>query len=219
MTEYHAVEQNSPEWLALRTGRPTASEFAKVMAKGRGATRATYMRTLAGERITGDHHEGHSNAHMQRGHDMEDELRRGYAFRENVDPTPAGFVTLGRYGASPDSLVGADGLLEVKSKAPHLLVDVVRKGDESADWYPPEHRAQIQGQLYVTGRKWCDLVVGWIDSRNRDLIWTRRVLRDDEYISDMVEQLDSFVADLDALVERVRRCLGLTESDDPRWPS
>ena len=94
--EIIVCEQNSPEWFEARRGIPTASMFATVMAKGKdkgpSLTRATYMRKLAGEIITGEPMENYSNAHMERGHSMEGEARDFYAFLTSDPPEQVGFI-------------------------------------------------------------------------------------------------------------------------------
>ena len=139
-------EQGSEEWFRARMGIPTASEFSTVMASGRGGaeskTRRTYMMKLAGEIITGEPMEHITNAYMERGHAMEPEARDLYAFMQNCDPQTVGFLRNGAKGASPDALIGADGALEIKTKAPHLLIDILDRDD-----FPPEHKAQSPGVL------------------------------------------------------------------------
>ena len=112
-------DQGSPEWQGLRLGIPTASAFSAIMAKGRGSaerrTRQSYLYKLAGELITGQHMEGFTNAHMERGKALEDEARTIYSFLTEANCERVGFVRNGRKGASPDALVGADGLLEIRA--------------------------------------------------------------------------------------------------------
>lgn len=191
-------EQGSAEWFACRRGIPTASEFATVMAKGRSGgdsvTRRKYLLTLAGEIITGevaDAWEG--NRHTERGKAMEPDARNAYAFMFGVDPVPVGFIRRGRAGASPDSLVGDDGLLEIKTKLPHIQLDLLDR-----DRVPPEHIAQIQGQLWISGRQWCDFVSYWPGLP----MFTKRVERDDVYITTLSAAVDEFNAEVDAVVRR-----------------
>ena len=88
------MEQGTPEWFAVRMGLPTASQFATIMAKGRSGgdskTRQTYLYKLAGEILTGDPMDSFSNHHMERGHEMEPEARRYYAFMHDVEPQQVG---------------------------------------------------------------------------------------------------------------------------------
>ncbi len=167
-------DQGGEEWRAARLGIPTASEFATVLAKGEGKTRRTYLYKLAGEVITGEPMEGYSNAHMERGKAMEDEAREAYAFIANAEPQRVGFIRNGRAGASPDSLVGTDGLVEIKTKLPHLMVECILRGE-----FPPEHVAQCQGQLWISQREWIDIAVYWPGFP----LFVKRARRDEAYIS------------------------------------
>lgn len=193
-------EQNSPAWLEARMGIPTASEFATVMARSPGGktygkTRQTYMRKLAGELITGQPMENYQNGQMERGHAMEDEARRFYAFMKDADPQLVGFIRNGGKGCSPDSLIGDDGLLEIKSKAPHLLIEWLEK-----DQFPPEHKAQCQGQLWVAEREYIDLAGYWPDMP----LFVKREYRDEDYIEKLAEEVERFNTELHTLVERIR---------------
>lgn len=180
--------QGSPEWFKARLGIPTASEFAAVKAKGEGKTRRTYMMKLIGEIMTGECMENYSNAHMERGKEMEPDARNLYAFQMDVEPIQVGFVRNGRKGASPDSLIGADGMCEIKTKLPHLQAEVLL-----ADKLPPEHMAQCQGNLWVAEREWIDFVSYW----PRMPLFVKRVYRDDTYIKTLAKEVDLFLAEMD----------------------
>lgn len=199
ITVYSDIVQGAPEWFAARAGIPTASEFDAVIAKGKGnepsKTRRSYMLKLAGERITGEVAESYTNAHMERGKAMEAEARDLYAFMRDVSLSQVGFVRhdLMRAGCSPDSFIGDDGMLEVKTKLPHLQLQALIDGV-----LPPEHKAQVQGGLLVTGRAWCDFMSYW--PKLPSLIV--RVERDEPYISALREGIEVFNHELDQLVAR-----------------
>lgn len=199
MMQIIECDQGTPEWFAARAGIPTASMFATVLAKGKGAevskTRATYMRKLAGEIITGDPMESYSNEHMERGKAMEAEARDLYAFERNVEPEQIGFIRSGQKGCSPDSMIGNDGMCEVKTKLPHLQIEVLERGT-----LPPEHKAQCQGALWVAEREWIDFVSYW----PKMPLFVCRVTRDEEYIATLSDAVDAFNDELSQLVERVR---------------
>lgn len=188
-------DQGTPEWHAARLGIPTASCFAKVLAKGEGKTRRRYLLDLAAERLTGEVAEGYTNAHMERGHALEDEARQLYAFRHDAEPQRVGFVRCDthRAGASPDSLLGDDGVLEIKTRLGALQLDLLESGR-----LPPEHRAQVQGQLLITGRPWCDFVSYW----PRLPLFVTRVERDEKYLTTLAQELADFNGELDALVAK-----------------
>lgn len=191
--EIFDFDQNSTEWFEARRGIVTASRFSDALAKGQGITRRKYLLTLAGEAITGECAESYSNAHMERGHLMEAEARDMYAFTRDVEPVSVGFMRRGRIGASPDSLLGSDGLLEIKSKLPHLQLDVLDKGK-----LPSEHVAQVQGQLLVSGREWADFVSYW----PKLPLFCIRVERDEKYIEMLNQALADFVGEMDEIIKR-----------------
>lgn len=187
--------QGSPDWFACRLGIPTASCFSTVLAKGEGKTRKSYMLKLAGEIITAQPAEGYSNADMERGKVMEAEARERYAFDHDYDPQIVGFIRNGDAGCSPDALIDANGGLEIKTKAPHVLIEAMLRDDP-----PPEHRAQLQGFLWVAEREWVDLAMYW---PGMPLI-VRRVTRDEEYIRTLAGEVDRFNGELARVVEQVR---------------
>jgi hypothetical protein len=200
MIEIIDCAQGSPEWFSARLGLPTASEFATVMAKGRdgGAslTRKTYMLKLAGEILTGEPAENFSNGHMERGKIMEAEARDLYAFTYDADLTGVGFVRNGNKGCSPDSLIGDAGMLELKTKLPHLLIECLLKDD-----FPPEHKAQCQGALWVAEREWIDIAIYW----PRLPLFVKRARRDEGYIANLAGAVDAFNDELQETVRRIRQ--------------
>lgn len=200
MIVIHECEQGSEEWFARRMGIPTASEFSTILANGKdgGAskTRATYMRKLAGELLTGEAMENYTNVHMERGKIMEDEARGFYCFERDVEVSRVGFVTNGNKGCSPDSLIEAKGGLEIKTALPHIQIERLEKND-----LPPEHKAQVQGSLWVCEREWWDFV-SYCPKLPLLIV---RVHRDDGYIANLAGAVDKFNAELNELVERIRR--------------
>ena len=204
MIETFNVEQGSEEWFRIRMGIPTASEFGTVLAKGKkgeeSKTRRTYMLKLAGEIITGEPMDSYSNAHMERGKLMEDEARSLYVFKTDAELTRVGFVKadtgLLKAGCSPDSLIDDQGACEIKTKLAHLHIDCLLR-----DEFPPEHKAQCQGTLLVTGRGWIDLVVYWPGLP----LFVKRARRDEPYLKDLSAAICKFNDELADVVERVRR--------------
>ena len=192
-------DQGTPEWLAARAGIPTASEFQCLLAKGRGGGeskgRATYMRTLAGQILTGEVVESYTNPHMERGKIMEAEARDWYAFQTDHELTQVGFIRNDAFhaGVSPDSLVRNDGMLEIKTKLPHLQIEVLIDGV-----LPNEHKAQCQGAMWVAGRQWLDFVSYWPKLPPFRI----RVERDEPYIAALAVAVREFNEELAALVKR-----------------
>lgn len=201
MIEIIDCEQGSPEWFSARAGIPTASEFDTVLAQGRNGgpskTRRDYMYKLLGERLTGEPEpDRYTNAHMERGKVMEAEARNHYSLLQDVDPTLVGFVRNGRVGASPDSLICTNGLLEIKTKLPRLLLDVLM-----SDEVPSEHVAQIQGQIWVCEREWCDFVAYWPKLKP----FIKRVYRDEKYIAALAAAVARFNDESDRLQEQYEK--------------
>lgn len=198
--QIYTCDQGTPEWLECRRGIPTASEFDTVLAKGKAGgeskTRRTYMLKLAGERLTGEPMYSYSNDHMERGKEMEAEARNLYAMVADVEPVQVGFMRRGDAGASPDSLVGDSGLLEIKTKLAHLQLEVLL-----ANELPSEHKAQVQGQLWISGREWVDFVSYWPGLP----LFVKRIYRDEPYIARLKVEVDAFNTEMLELIERIKQ--------------
>ena len=195
MEIFDDIEQNSEAWRVIRAGIPTASCFSDILAKGQGKSRASYMRRLAAEVITGQPLENFTSAAMERGHLLEDEARQLYAFMHEVEPKQIGFIRNGRQGCSPDALIDNDGLLEIKSQRGDILIETILK-----DEFPSTFVAQVQGQLWIAERKYCDLLVYSPGLPP----FVKRAYRDEKFIGELSRAVSDFNADLDALVERIR---------------
>lgn len=192
MIQIFTCKQGSEEWRRARMGLPTASEFHSVLAKGEGKTRKKYMFELIGERLTGEPMAQFSNIHTERGHLLEDEARQLYSFDVAEPLIQVGFVRNEIAGCSPDSLVGEDGVLEIKTKLAHLQLVVLHE-----DRVPPEHVAQCQGALWVTGRKWLDFVSYWPGLP----LFVKRVYPDIEYQEKLAAALKLFEAEMQQLAK------------------
>ena len=191
-------EQGTEDWFRARMGLPTASEFHAILAKGEGKTRKSYMLRLAGEIVTGEPSETYSNGHMERGKALEPEARELYAFMADAEPQQVGFIRNFGAGCSPDSLLGTAGMLEIKTKLPALLIECILRGDLH---FPPEHKAQCQGALWVAEREWIDLAVYW----PKMPLFVSRAYRDAAYIDELAGAVEKFSAELADTVERVRK--------------
>jgi hypothetical protein len=193
-------DQGSPEWFAARAGIPTASEFHTVMAVGpkggKSVTRVDYLNKLAGEILTGEPMSSYSNGDMERGKLMEDEARDLYAFQTGAELRRVGFIRNGDKGASPDSLIGVNGGLEIKSAAAHIQIKRLL-----ADELPSEHRAQVQGSIWVAEREWWD----FISYCPKLPLLIKRVYRDEAYITTLALAVELFNTELQQTVEYIRR--------------
>lgn len=179
----------TPEQLAV------AVKAAKSKNANPAATRAKYMRELAGEILTGELSESYTSAHMERGSEQEADARRLYAFHTDAEPKLVGFVRNGNAGCSPDSLVGNNGGLEIKSALPHIQIERLFKNA-----LPPEHKAQVMGNLWLCEREWWDFIS--YCPKLPPLI--KRVYRDEVYIASIATAVRIFNEELADLVERVR---------------
>ena len=157
MIEYD-VQQGSPEWVKLRLGIVTASQFDRILTPKKlklAEGRDTYSSELIAEWWTGEPADGASSGFMERGTKIEQEARDWYAFERSVDVRQVGFITTddARVGCSPDGMVDPDGGLELKVPAAKTHVAYLRNPATLA----ADYRMQVQGCLWVTGRKWWDV--------------------------------------------------------------
>jgi hypothetical protein len=211
LVEYLDFEQRSEDWFAAKRGVPSASKFSTIMASGADGddskTRTKLLHVLAGEIITGETAETFRNEAMEKGTEMEPEARQKYERSTFSKVTQIGFVRRTIHnpfgdnlviGCSPDSLVDDDGTLEIKWMRPDLLIAILEKG---AAGLPTRHRAQCQGTLWGTGRKWCDLFL----YSHRLLTPAKfRIMRDEAYIKTIRDAVEKFAFDLRELVKRLR---------------
>lgn len=188
---YPNVEQRSPEWFALRRGIITASTVGQLITpsiikpanndKSRGV-----IAQLVAERITGWTEPSYTSSDMMRGVLDEPIARAVYA--EHYAPvTECGFMVNDDAGEpigySPDGLVGDDGLIEIKSRTPKAQVPLV-----IGCVVPPEHMAQVQCGLLVSGRSWCD----YVSFCGGMALWVKRVLPDEQWFDAICEVAAKF---------------------------
>jgi hypothetical protein len=157
MAKFHDIEQNTDEWMALRLGKATASNFGCFMAnygKAFGEPAKRYALQVALERLTGKKAEhAFSNDHMERGHEQEPIARMLYAEEHFADVLNGGFFDCGEYGDSPDGRVGETGLIEVKSVIASTHYETILRGS-----YDPSYKWQLVGHLDCSGRAWVDFI-------------------------------------------------------------
>lgn len=196
------IEQGSQEWLALRAGKVTASKVSDVMSAITTAGYRNYLADLVVERLTGNKTESFTNAAMQWGVDQEPLARAEYEVKTGNFVDQIAFVehpTIVDFGCSPDGLVGDDGLIEIKCPNTATHIDYVMQ-----DKVPTKYIPQIQCQLAVTGRKWCDFVS--FDPRLPDglQILIVRLERDDEYIEKLEAQVVKFLDEVNSAVNGLK---------------
>lgn len=196
------IEQGSQEWLALRAGKVTASKVSDVMSAITTAGYRNYLADLVVERLTGNKTESFTNAAMQWGVDQEPLARAEYEVKTGNFVDQIAFVehpTIVNFGCSPDGLVGDDGLIEIKCPNTATHIDYVMQ-----DKVPTKYIPQIQCQLAVTGRKWCDFIS--FDPRLPDglQILIVRLDRDDEYIEKLEARVVKFLDEVNSAVNGLK---------------
>lgn len=192
--------QGSEEWHAARLGRVTASRVSDVMAKtktGYSASRTNYMMELLCQRLTGKREEGFTSAAMQRGTELESSARSVYEAENGVIVIECGLVqhsTIAMFSASPDGIIGSDGLLEIKCPNTSTHIDFLRTGKPDG-----KYQLQMLAQMACTGRKWCDFV-SFDDRLPAQLQYSKvRFERDDIRINEMLVEIEKFLHELNEL--------------------
>lgn len=190
------MEQRTDEWFSARIGKVTASRVADVVAKtksGYSASRDNYMAQLVCERLTGKPAESFSNAAMQWGTETEPLARAAYEAKMDVLVDEVGFIdhpSIVNSGASPDGLVGIDGLIEIKCPNTATHIDTLL-----SQTVPKKYADQIFWQMACTGRDWCDFV-SYDPRLPPDLqLFIKRIPRDDKYIQLLEAEVIEFLTE------------------------
>jgi len=197
------IEQGTPEWHSLRLGKITASRMADVLSKGRGSspskTSETYMMELLAEKLTGEAKPFFENDAMKWGTETEPQARAMYELKSGYDVKEVAFIEHNEFiGVSPDGLVTAVGMLEIKCPTTITQIKRALTDDYSKDYY-----TQIQCQLWVAEREWCDFVS--FDPRldvNAGYL-LQRVARNDEFIKGMETKSNDFIERMNEFYERL----------------
>lgn len=191
-------EQGSPEWLASRLGRPSASNFGRlVTGSGKPSSSAeSYINEMIAERLTGRSKPFYTNEHMERGNALEPEAREAYEFITEFEVVETGFILHDseEFGCSPDGLVAEQGGLEIKCPSDSVHVSYLRAGKVPAKYYQ-----QVQGCLWVTGREWWDFM-SYHPEMPHLLV---RAHRNEKYIEAMAEQVEKAVKTIVEETERL----------------
>jgi putative phage-type endonuclease len=204
------IVQGSPEWHQARLGKVTASRVCDVVAKtknGWGASRANYLAELVAERLTGTAAESYTNAAMQWGTATEPEARAAYEFRQLVDVEQVGFVDhpeIRMSGASPDGLIGKEGLVEIKCPNTATHIETLIGGQGQFNKY----YAQMQWQMACTERLWCDFVSYDPRLPGNMRLFVQRVERAPEEIAHLEANVKAFLRELDEKVATLTRLYG-----------
>lgn len=197
------MEQRSEEWFQARLGKVTASRVADVLAKiksGESASRRNYKIQLVSERLTGEKQETYINQAMQDGIDREFYARERYV-QQHGEVEEVGFIqhpTL-EAGASPDGLVGDDGLIEIKCPLGTTHTETLMTQEVPSKYIP-----QIQFQLLVTGRKWCDFVSFNPMFPEHLQLFVRRVFADKEYQAELEVEVSKFLDEVNDVINKLK---------------
>jgi hypothetical protein len=195
------IEQGTPEWHDLRLGVLSSSRFKDLITtKGAPSTsRKKYKNDLINEILTGERVESYKSKDMIRGNEREPESRAAYEFAHSVEVELVAFCFYDEtktFGCSPDGLIGEDGGFETKDALPHIQIERIEN-----DWKGTEHFQQVQGSLYVTGRKWWDL-----QSYCRGLpIVTVRIYPDEKFIKALSIEIRMLINELKQIKERYKK--------------
>jgi putative phage-type endonuclease len=199
------IEQGSAEWLAIRLGKVTASRITDVLAKGKSseaATREDYRTELVVQRLTNEPGESFTNAAMEWGTQTEPMARIAYEAHANVFVEQVAFVdhpTIEWFGCSPDGLVGETGLLEIKCPNSKTHIKYLLANKPPAKYVP-----QMQCQMAVTGREWCDFV-SYDPRLPEDLqLFVVRLERDEEYIKAMEAEVEKFLGEVSEMYSKLK---------------
>ena len=191
------IEQRTDEWHQQRLGKVTASRIADVLATiktGEAASRAEYRIELVCERLTGKPTESYSNAHMERGIELEPFARAWYEVEYGVFVRQVSFVDhpfIELSGASPDGLVDDDGMLEIK--CPMVKTHIKTMIDQKI---PAKYIPQMQWQMACTGRQWNDFVSYCPELPQEMQLFVKRLERDNEYIAELETKVKEFLAEV-----------------------
>lgn len=184
----HDVEQGSTEWLRLRMGIPTTSDFSNIITpegKLSGDGARTFAKLKTSEIMAGAPIEKGKSHWMERGNELEPEAVETYEFITGNRADVVGFITTddSKFGASPDRLVNDDGLLEIKCPSPWQHTEYLIENKVSRIYRP-----QLQGQLLITEREWVD----WYSYHPLLPPLIIRVFRDDQYIERIKKAMARF---------------------------
>lgn len=198
------IEQRSEQWDQARLGIPTASNFKRLLTAKTGKLSAQsdgYLDELLAEWIFGqpleDPESQFRSEWMERGNFLEGQARQAYTFETDNPVVTCGIILRDDLlaGASPDGLIGEDGILELKCPSPKIHVSYMRKQTIEGDYF-----SQLQGLLYISGRKWVD-ICSYCPPFPSVVI---RVTRDEEYINLLAKALDEFIGKLEAAKREIQ---------------
>ena len=208
------ITQGTPEWFAERLGRVTASRLADVLAKtktGYSASRANYMTQLVLERITKTRAESYSNAAMAWGVEQEPFARAAYEAHTGQMVEEVGFIQhpdIEDAGASPDGLVGDDGMVEIKCPSSSTALECWLIHAQGGNPVDAKYYAQMQWQMRCADRSWCDYVVFDPRMPAKAQLFVFRVQRNAEFLKIAEDEVITFLTEVDIKVAALKQIIG-----------
>lgn len=208
--------QSDSDWALARAGHVTASRIGDLMARNRardgwGVSRANYMAELIAERLTGSVSPSYQSAEMARGVETEPLARAAYAFFRDQSVLPAEFVkhaAIAWAGATPDGFVGDAGLVEFKCPNTATHIETLLGGS-----IPAKYLLQMQWQMACAKRDWCDFVSFDPRMPERMRLFVRRLPRDDARIGELERAVETFLAEIEDTLLRLRKSYAEAEAD------
>jgi len=189
------MEQGTEEWFAARAGKVTASKISDVLMKPTTAGFQNYLAQLVCERLTGKVAETFTSAAMQHGTDTEPQARAFYELVSGVSIDEVGFIdhpSIEWTGASPDGLIGDDGLIEIKCPQQPKHINNLLGGKIDRGY-----SLQMQWQMACTGRVWCDFVSFNPTFPDEMQLHIQRVHRDSAGIVEIETAVSAFLAEIE----------------------
>lgn len=200
------MEQRTDEWYRARCGQLGASQLTAALAKGKAGAESSTRRNLIAEivamRLTGEAPAGFTSQAIQWGIDNEPIARAMYEIKTGNDVTEVGFIPhpdIEWTGASPDGLVGSDGLVEIKCPNTATHIDYLLAGK-----VPAEYTKQMLWQMECTGRKWCDFVSYDPRMPPEYQLFLVRYEKDNDKLDEMREGINLFLYDVIEIIAKLK---------------
>lgn len=190
------LKQGSEEWLAIRLGKFTGTNGQAIATNGKGLETLVFEKVA--ERMTGKGKPQYTNEDIERGNELEEMARNSYELESGNLVKQVGFIELDEFtGCSPDGLINEDGMVEFKCKNDANYVRFLY--DQKVD---PDHNWQIQFNLMVSGREWCDYVIF-----NENFTKTTQIIRinrNETEIAKLKAGLLTGIAQVKAILEKIQ---------------
>jgi putative phage-type endonuclease len=195
------MQQGTNDWFQARCGVVTASRFSDVLMKPTTAGYMNYRAEIIAERLTGKPAESYQSKEMMWGVEQEDNARKVYELVNDIQVDQVGLIKHAdiEAGASPDGVIG-DGLIEIKcpNTSTHIKTLLEKR-------HPRQYEAQMQGQMWITGAKWCDFISYDPRLDDKNAFFSVRVYRDDAYIKNLDKAVRVFLHEVDQLIKKLEK--------------